>query len=273
MKILSSVTSRIVALALVVGGGVFAASQAHASRTHVDFGVSLGIPIDHGRGYVGINLGGHDHYRYGHRYGYRHGYRGGYVPYYYRGRPYYHGGFHRHLPRHYTRVYVGDVMYYRSNDIFYRPYDDGYVIVDSPYTTTRVIERRVAVPAQEEVVVDPSREIGASSTTAPSAPSTSAVPSAPYPDQFQIVWLGDVQYQYDNGQFFKKTADGLVWTEAPFGATCKQLPPDAKSVWYQENEFWTVDGVFFRKTPDGYRVVQQPWANAPAAAAPAPGRQ
>jgi hypothetical protein len=271
MKILSSVTSRIVALAIVVGGGAFAATSAYAGRTHVDFGVSLGIPIDHGRGYVGINVGHHD-YRYGRQYGYRHGYRGGYVPYYYRGRPYYHGGFYRALPRHYTRVYVGDVLYYRANDIYYRPYDDGFVIVDSPYTTTRVIERRVAVPVQERVVVDPSQEIGSSGAVS-SATTTSTAPATPYPDQFQVVWLGDVQYQYDNGQFFRKTADGLVWSEAPYGATCKQLPPDAKSVWYQENEFWSVDGVFFRKTPDGYRVVQQPWTNAPAPAAPKSGRQ
>lgn len=263
MKILSSVTSRILTLTLVVGGGAVAASTAHASRTHLDFGVSLGIPIDHGRGYVGINVGGHDHGRYGYRRGgYHHRYHS---PYMYRGRHHYHGGFYRMLPRFHSRVYFGDVLYYRANDVFYRPYDDGYVIVDPPYTTTttRVIERRVAVPSTQ---VDTTQEIGA-----PTGSTAASTPSTPYPDQFQIVWLGDVQYQYDKGQFFKKSADGLVWSEPPYGAISKQLPPDAKSVWFQEIEFWTVDGVYFRKTPDGYKVVPEPWsAQAPAAPAPAP---
>lgn len=264
MKLPSSVSSRFLALGLLAGAGLFVASSASAS-THVGVGVSVGVPIDNGRGYLGINVGGSDYYGRG----YRHGgyYRGGYAPYIYRGHYGYRGPYYRTLPRYYTRVYVGDVLYYRANDIYYRPYEDGYVVVDAPvYTNTRVIERRVAVPADSTVVVDPNQEIGAPATNAPAA-----APSAPYPDQFQVVWLGDVQYQYDKGQFFRKTAEGLVWSEPPYGAMAKKLPPDAKSVWYEQNEFWTVDGVFFRKTPDGYKVVEQPWQSAPPA--PPSGKQ
>lgn len=136
------------------------------------------------------------------------------------------GAYVRVLPPYYSRVYVGGVFYYRSGDVFYQTYRDGYVVVDPPATVV------------------------------------ASVPPAPKVEE-QTVWVGDTEYQFKDGQFFRKNADGLVWTPAPIGAVTKSLPADAHSVWYQENEYFEVDDVYFKKTPDGYRVIEAPWKNAP----------
>ncbi len=126
-----------------------------------------------------------------------------------------------HLPPGCVRIYSGDVLYFRFGEIYYRQVPEGYVIVDAP-----VIERQPPV------------------TTA---------------ETYQSVRIGDDEYLVKDGQFFRKTADGLVWQAAPLGAVTKTLPVDAKSIWHQDIEYFESDNVFFRKTPDGYRVVPAPW--------------
>lgn len=134
------------------------------------------------------------------------------------------GAFIRVLPPHYTRIYVGGVYYYRYGDVYYQPYRDGYVVVDAP-------------------------------------PAVVASAPAPVAEPDQTVWVGNDEYVFKDGQFFRKNADGLVWAPTPVGATIHTLPSDAKSVWYQENEYFEADDVYFKKTPDGYRVIDAPWKN------------
>jgi len=126
----------------------------------------------------------------------------------------------RGLPAYCTRVYVGDVVYYRYGDVYYQPYEHGYIVVDAP-----------------KVVVPP--------TVAN--------------EEYQSVWVGENEFLFRDGQFFRRTAEGMVWTPAPMGAVTKVLPRDAQSVWHQEVEYFDCDGVLFKKTPEGYRVVEAPW--------------
>ncbi len=125
------------------------------------------------------------------------------------------------LPSRYVRVYVGNSVYYRYDDTYYQAVPNGYVVVDPP-------------PA----VVKPATVVE---------------------EAYQSVWLDSAEYLFKDGQFFRKTPDGLVWIEAPQGAITKSLPGDAKSIWYAGNEYYESDEAYFRKTPDGYRVVKAPW--------------
>lgn len=195
--------------------GVFSTTATLRADPQVRVGVSVGIPLPHGYAEVRV---GHDNY------------------YYHRGTYYRHGphGYHvvraplgariRELPPRCSRIYIGGLWYWRYGDVYYRPYNDGYVVVETP------------------VVVN---------NTPP--------PPAPAPVQEQTVWVGQTEFVYKDGQFFRKTADGLVWVEPPAGAVTKALPADATSVWYQGNEYFECDEVYFHKTPDGYEVVKAPW--------------
>jgi hypothetical protein len=127
----------------------------------------------------------------------------------------------RVLPPYATRIYVGSTVYYRYGDVYYQPAPGGYAVVD--------------------------------------APAMSAPPPLNPSEEYQSVWVGPTEYLFKNGQFFKKTPDGVVWVEAPLGAVTKVLPADAQSVWYQSVEYFESDDVYFRKTPDGYEVVKAPW--------------
>lgn len=231
MNALSLVPSRWLLVALAGAGAV--AVPAVRADTQVDVGISIGVPFRHG--YAVVSLGS-DRYYYHRGVFYRPG-RHGYVvvraP---------RGAVVRELPPFHSRVYVGGTVYYRYGDVFYQRCPEGYVVVDSPLVTT--------LPPSTAVV-----------TTTPPAAPVAAAPATPAPvnDDYQTVWVGDVQYQFRDGQFFKKTADGLVWAEAPVGAITRTLPADARSIWYQDIEYFECDDVYFRKTPEGYRVVLAPW--------------
>lgn len=233
MNALPSIPSRFLLLALT-GVGAVAVPVAKA-EAHVDVGVSIGVPFRHGYAVVSV---GPDRYYYHRGVFYRPGHHGYVVVRAPR------GAIVRELPPFHSRVYVGSTVYYRYGDVFYQPCPEGYVVVDSPLV--------VATPPSTVVVT---QTPPAQPAPAPAAPASSAVVG----DDYQTVWVGDVQYQFKDGQFFKKTADGLVWAEAPVGAITKALPQDAKSVWYQDIEYFECDDVYFRKTPEGYKVVLAPW--------------
>ena len=127
----------------------------------------------------------------------------------------------RELPPRCARIYVGRVVYYRFGDVFYQEVPGGYVVVDAP-TAVRV-------------------------------------PPPPPAPEYQSVWVGNTEYLFKDGQFFLKTPEGMVWTQAPLGAVTAVLPADATSVWYEDNEYFECGDVYFRKTPEGYRVVAAPW--------------
>ena len=233
MKPIRLPLSRFLLIALA-GASAITAIDSRA-ESHVGVDLSVGIPLPHG--YAEVNVG-HDHYYYHRGTFYRPGRHGYYVVRAPR------GCIVRELPSRYARVYLGGALYYRYDDVYYQPCPDGYVVVDPPVTV-------VNVPAPAAVV-------------APVA----ATPGQPAKENdYQSVWVGDVEYQFHDGQFFKKTADGLVWAEAPLGALTKVLPADARSVWYQDIEYFECDEVYFRKTPDGYKVIEAPWKKAEPAPA------
>lgn len=233
MNITSSAFIRIVWLSMISVGG-FCLTQAQAS-SRVSVGVDVGIPLPHG--YAEVRAG-RDNYYYHRGTFYRPGPRGYYVTRAPR------GCVVRELPPRYSRVYFGSSLYYRYGDVYYQDSPDGYVVVDPPSTVV------VRVPA--------------SNTGAPVVPSKD--------NDYQSVWVGDVEYLFKDGQFFKKTSEGLVWAEAPLGAITKTLPSDARSVWYEEVEYFECEEVYFRKTPDGYKVVEAPWNKMEPAAAPSPAK-
>lgn len=131
------------------------------------------------------------------------------------------GAFVRELPPHCARIYVGGVVYYRFGDVYYQPAREGFVVVD--------------------------------------APTAVSLPPPPPPVAYQSVWVGNTEYLFKDGQFFLKTPDGMVWTQAPLGAVTNSLPTDATSVWYENIEYFDCGDVYFRKFPDGYHVVAAPW--------------
>ena len=228
MNLISSVTSRILFIG-VAGFSCLSFSEARAA-THVSVGI--GIPLPHGYAEVSV---GRDQYYY-HRGTFyrpgRHGYEVVRAP---------RGCIVRELPPRYSRVYFGSTLYYRYDNVYYQSCPDGYVVVDPP--STRVVQ--VAAP-----------------TAAP------ASPAAAKEDDYQSAWVGDVEYLFKDGQFFKRTSEGLVWAEAPLGAVTKTLPGDARSVWYEEIEYFECDDVYFRKTPDGFKVIEAPWKKVEPTAAP-----
>lgn len=219
MNTLRSSIFRSLALA-VAGAGALAGSATMRADPHVNVGVSIGVPMP--RGYAEVRVG-RDQFYYHRGTFYRPGPRGGY---YVVRAP--HGAIVRELPPRCSRVYVGGIWYWRYDDIYYRAVPEGYIVVDSPVVVT-----------------------SATATVAPTPP--------PAPVVEQTVWVGDVEYVFKDGQFFRRTAEGLVWTEPPLGALTKTLPADATSVWYQGVEYYECDDVYFHKTPSGYEVVKAPW--------------
>jgi len=202
--------------------------------SRVSIGVSVGVPLPHG--YMDVSSG-RDRYYYHRGTFYRPGHSGYYVVQAPR------GCVVRELPPRYSRVYFGSSLFYRYDNVYYQSCRDGYVVVDPPTTTV------IHVPA---------------------AVVASAPVSAPVKEvEYQSAWVGDVEYQFKDGQFFKRTSEGLVWAEAPLGAITKTLPGDARSVWYQDIEYFECDDVCFRKTPEGFKVIEAPWKKVEPAAAPA----
>lgn len=132
------------------------------------------------------------------------------------------GAIVRALPPHCARIHVGNVAYYRYADVYYRAVPQGYAVVEAPAVVK-------------------------------------APPPTPAAVEYQSVWVGQTEYLFKDGQFFRKTPEGLVWTEAPLGAVTPTLPADATTVWYQDVEYIECDNVYFRKTPEGYKVVPSPF--------------
>lgn len=178
-------------------------SVASADRSRVSFSVGVNIPA-----------GGHE-FRHGpDRY---YAYRGQYYRWdrgaYYRAGPP-RGYYVDRLPRNYTRVYVGNNVYYRADHVYYRPYGTRYEIVEVPVPVE--VERRTVVTRAQD-------EIGA---------------SAPQRTALVEVWLDDQRYLLDNGQYFKNGPNGRIWVKTPVGATIRTLPIGAISVWHEDNEYF-----------------------------------
>ena len=87
-------------------------------------------------------------------------------------------------------------------------------------------------------------------------------------DELLEVWHNDESYLLDDGEYFKRGSEGLVWIPTPVGAVVPTLPIGVNTVWHEEREFLEFDGGYFRRSPAGFKVVNPPWAVAQREAAP-----
>ena len=122
------------------------------------------------------------------------------------------------------------------------------MVVERPVIIEREIERPVRYETTRDGI-DPNQEIGA-----PVRDSRPAKTS-----DYVTVWQGEQELRLVDGEFFKPTAQGLVWIETPVGAVTDVLPIGFQVVWHDDIEYFRFDGVLFRKSPDGYKVVEAPW--------------
>jgi hypothetical protein len=139
------------------------------------------------------------------------------------------GGYYNSLPFGYSSCVVGGLTYYTHGSRYYRPYNTGYVIVSDPY---------VSVPRTRTVV-------------------TRTV-SNKYED-YPRIWVNGQEFLIDEGELFKITSNGLVWSEITLGAVASSLPTHASSVWYKEVEYYEAGGLYFQRVPEGYRIIRPPW--------------
>ncbi len=152
------------------------------------------------------------------------------------------GCFVRELPRSCVSVSFGRSVYYRYENVYYQPCSTGYVVVEPPPPTVIYTN-----PAPVYQVVNP----------AP-APVVVQAPAPAAPD-YHAIWVGNVEYEIRDGQFFRRTYEGSVWSEPPFGAITSMLPVGHKSVWFKEVEYFECESTYYRKTPEGYKVIPAPW--------------
>ena len=71
--------------------------------------------------------------------------------------------------------------------------------------------------------------------------------------------MNGIEYLIDEGDLFKITSNGLVWSEVRIGAVASSLPTHASSVWYNEVEYFEAGGLYFQRVPEGYRIILPPW--------------
>jgi hypothetical protein len=138
------------------------------------------------------------------------------------------------LPIGTVNVTVGGTLYYRHGGAFYRPARNGYVVVEPPPSLV-VVESQPPPPA----------------STPPQ------VISSPAP-QYVSVWVGDHEYLFRDGVFYKNAPEGLRPVEAPVGVVLSTLPAGSLDMWIGENEYFYCKSTFYRKVPAGYQVVTSP---------------
>ncbi|MEM9159335.1 MAG: DUF6515 family protein [Verrucomicrobiota bacterium] len=115
------------------------------------------------------------------------------------------GAIIRTLPRGYTKVVVKGRTYYRYGDVYYQSGRKGYVVVHLNSSPKTVVAKA-------------------------SVAETAAIEEVSSNNEYTLVWRGDDELQFKNGQFFRKTSKGLVWVETPYDAIAPELPVDTVSV-------------------------------------------
>ena len=140
----------------------------------------------------------------------------------------------------YGGLMLSDGGYWPSYYGYSQPVAYGYPVVTQQvvYSQPVVVEAPVAEMPPPVIIQVPNR----------------AEPPAPTPP---TTTTGEIVRK--DGQYFRKTAQGLVWIEAPAGSPIAALPKDAISVWYQGVEYFESRETYYRRTTDGYEVVPAPW--------------
>ena len=141
----------------------------------------------------------------------------------------------------YGGMMVSDGGYWPSYYGYSQPVVYGYPVVTQSvvYSQPLVVEAPVAEMPPPVIIQVPNRTESAAAPTTPSATTGEIVKK--------------------DGQYFRKTPQGLVWIEAPAGSPVATLPKDAISVWYQGVEYFESHETYYRRTAEGYEVVPAPW--------------
>lgn len=70
--------------------------------------------------------------------------------------------------------------------------------------------------------------------------------------------VGNFNFRYNSGTFYKHTKHGYVVTPAPRGAVVRALPPNHSRVVIGGYVYYRYNNVYYRQAPQGYVVVEAP---------------
>lgn len=181
------------------------------------------------------------------------------VVHHYSHRSYGRGHVVRYLPSSSVCVTYGTSVYYRCDNVYYQPCSTGYIIVEPPPTIIYTSPAPVVYTTPAPVIYTPPAPVYQVVSQPAPTPVAAPAPVQVSAPAYRAIWVGPVEYEIRDGQFFRRTYEGAVWTEPPYGAVTQMLPVGHKSVWFKGVEFFECDKTYYRKTPEGYKVVPAPW--------------
>ena len=198
---------------LTAAGAAALATSTLRAESHVDVGLSLGIPLPHG--YLDVTVG-RDHY---------YSYRG---TFYQRGphglmvvrAP--RGAIIRELPPHCARIYVGNVVYYRYGDVFYQPMRHGYVVVEAPTVVNLppppppVVEYQSVWVGSTEYLFKDGQFFQKTPEGLVWMPAPVGAITKTLPVDATSVWFEEVEYFECDNVYFRKTPDGFKVVPKPW---------------------------------------------------------
>jgi hypothetical protein len=89
-------------------------------------------------------------------------------------------------------------------------------------------------------------------------PSVGAFVGVKAPQGSIEIKVGNFNFRYNNGVFYKHTKHGYVVSRAPRGAVVKLLPPNHTRVVVGGYVYYRCNDVYYRQAPQGYIVVEEP---------------
>lgn len=78
------------------------------------------------------------------------------------------------------------------------------------------------------------------------------------------IQLGNFNFEYCNGVYYKHTKHGYVVTSAPRGAIIHTLPQGHTKVMVNNYVYYRANEIYYRQAPNGYIVVEAPIITAPS---------
>jgi len=200
-------------LFLAAAGAAATATSTLRADSHVDIGLSVGIPLPHG--YVDVVVG-RDHF---------YSYRG---TFYQRGphglmvvrAP--RGAIIHELPPHCARIYVGNVVYYRYGDVFYQPMRHGYVVVDAPTVVNLppppppAVEYQSVWAGSAEFFFKDGQFFQRTPEGMVWMPAPVGAIAKTLPVDVTSVWYQEVEYFECDNVYFRKTPEGYKVVTKPW---------------------------------------------------------
>jgi len=70
--------------------------------------------------------------------------------------------------------------------------------------------------------------------------------------------VGGLKYQYNNGDYYRRSRHGYVLVPAPIGACISHLPFGARTKYVNGKRYHHHNGIYYKHTHEGYVVVEEP---------------